>query len=360
MTTAKVKNKSLRWIEPLGGIVKEHRGVQLLTGLLAVQLVISGDLLWSSNAQHEFALPEQLITFDSEAVNEILIEEADANVTLTLDENHWKLNDDNATMASVEKVNELLASLNAVQAGLPVASKVSSHAQLAVADDDFQRRIQLKSNSQVVADLYLGTSPGFRKSHARQVGEDAVYAVKLSALDVPASQDDWLDRNVLAFSDVSAIAAEDINIELEKVDDQWAIAQSPSQSKTHEIDEAALEAFAGTLASLSVIGFAEELVPKEIVSNEIGLGEPVNEASDSEALSDASVAQEGTESDTATASDDQEVLAHEFIVTQNDSPIRITMTKKGSDATIRRSDVSGLFSLPVSTFDALSLSLIHI
>ncbi|PQJ49936.1 hypothetical protein BTO12_19200 [Vibrio splendidus] len=66
-------------------------------------------------------------------------------------------------------------------------------------------------------ELYVGTSPGFKRSHIRQEEDDDVYALEFSAYKASTKDSDWLDKSLLALPSVKRIKGE--NFELIKEDD---------------------------------------------------------------------------------------------------------------------------------------------
>ena len=54
------------------------------------------------------------------------------------------------------------------------------------------------SGGSILATLFAGTSPGFEKVHARLLGEEDVFSVKLSNYEIASGVDDWLDKRLLA------------------------------------------------------------------------------------------------------------------------------------------------------------------
>ncbi|CAN0487110.1 unnamed protein product, partial [Hapterophycus canaliculatus] len=156
----------------------------------------------------------------------------------------------------------------------------------------------------------MGTSPGFRKSHIRLVGQDQVYAARLNTFDLPANQDEWLDKSILAFDDdINGIKLD--SIELSRAGENWTIVTPHEQTETHHVDVAGITSLVSRLKSLRVNGFA-------------------------------SLHESDEPSDTVP------------IVVQNDTPITLVISKKGSNATIERSDVKGSFAVPIATYDSLS------
>ncbi|MFA0040120.1 hypothetical protein AB4423_25970 [Vibrio chagasii] len=76
--------------------------------------------------------------------------------------------------------------------------------------------IALYSKGGKVNELYVGTSPCFKRSHIRQEDDD-VYALELSAYEASAKDSGWLDKSLLALPSVKRIKGEDF--ELSKEDD---------------------------------------------------------------------------------------------------------------------------------------------
>ena len=75
-----------------------------------------------------------------------------------------------------------------------VTDAAESHARFNVAEDSFERTIELELADGLRHKFYLGTSPGGRSGHVRLEGEDKVYlAPGLSAFDAPVGADRWVD-----------------------------------------------------------------------------------------------------------------------------------------------------------------------
>ena len=77
--------------------------------------------------------------------------------------------------------------LAAVKAGRSVAQNEANFKRLQVADDTFQRKIEIGTASGGALTLYLGTSAGGRATHVRLGGQNDVYiASDLAPFDVNA------------------------------------------------------------------------------------------------------------------------------------------------------------------------------
>ena len=308
----------------------ESRSVQILSSVLVLQLAVAGGLLWKSNSQADFAPAGQLVSIDPSIVDEIIIDDGEERVTLTNVGDQWRMDGEHETPASTDKINQLIADITELNPGLPVASTADSHQQLEVDENFFQRRVTLKTGDEAVADLYMGTSPGFRKSHIRRVDQDQVYAASLNTFDVPANQDDWLDKDLLAFDSVDGIKSE--AVELALADEQWTIVHPQDKTETHEIDQDGIASLVSRLNSLRVNGFAMPL--------------------ESDEPADATSASDESE-------EPEELMTHSITVVQTDTPVTLLLSRKGNNATIARSDVIGLFALPISTYDELTAEVIQ-
>jgi hypothetical protein len=135
-----------------------------------------------------------------------------------------------------------------------ITTSPSAHERFEVADDKYQRRIQLYAGKDLVATLYVGSSPGLRQSHLRADGSDAVYNGELASYELPAKAADWLDDNLLAARDATRISGPDYSIE--KGADGWSLTSADAASPAAGLDENSAENLAAALAGLRVQGVA--------------------------------------------------------------------------------------------------------
>lgn len=313
----------------------ESKGVQILSGVLVLQLAVAVTLWWRSSSQADYAPVAHLVSADLSVVNEIVVDDGGSSVTLAKIDEQWRMNDEHKTLASADRINQLLSDIAELIPGLPVASTSGSHQQLEVSETDYQRRVTLNSSDGAIADFYMGTSPGFRKSHLRRVDQDQVYAARLSTFDVPASQEDWLDNDLLAFESVEGVRTDSVSLEL--ADEQWVLVKPEGRLETHEVDQVGMGSLVSQLNSLRVSGFSTAL-ENEASNASLDSNEPeVSEQRDQT---------EGAEAD--------KLVTHSITVVQNDTPVVVLLSRSGNNATIERSDISGLFSLPVAVYENMT------
>ena len=62
-------------------------------------------------------------------------------------------------------------------------------------EDSYQRRVQVLTGDETLADVYLGTSPGYRRVHARRADADDVYSIEFSNFEAGTDVSSWLKKS---------------------------------------------------------------------------------------------------------------------------------------------------------------------
>lgn len=303
------------------------RMLQVLGVVLLAQLVLAGGLYWNAGRDGNFVVAEELLAFDDSKVDRLHISSADEELELTRAEGGWQLEGDQQLPADGEKVDRLLSQLAGLKAGLPVATSMSAREQLDVAEDDFQRHVTIQQGDEVLADLYVGTSPGYQRAHVRRAGQDAIVSAKLNVYDLPDNTDGWMDRMLLSFDEVSRVQTEDFT--LAKVDEQWKIEAPEARVSGHQVATEPLDKLLDTLQGLRVTGLATESDDENAVS-----------------ANDELEADEG-------AAEEINVIAW-TITDKGGEPLTLTLTERGGDVTVERSDRPQTFKVAMSVFNALN------
>jgi hypothetical protein len=138
---------------------------------------------------------------------------------------------------------------------LAVATSPAAAKRFKVADDLFERHVVLKEGDRVVGDFFAGTSPGFRRIHARRADRQEIVAVALSTFELPTATDQWLDKNVLKIKedDITAISFPDFT--LRKIDKNW---QLDGLAEGRETDAKAAQDLVAKVAGLTVQAVIKE------------------------------------------------------------------------------------------------------
>lgn len=109
----------------------------------------------------------------------------------------WVLPELDGLPADSAKVEALLDVLTATDPGWAVAHSLAARQRFQVAHYHFRRKVELLALEQVISTVYLGTSPGFRKVHARNESRDEIFSVNLNVFELPATAAGWVDPDLL-------------------------------------------------------------------------------------------------------------------------------------------------------------------
>jgi hypothetical protein len=176
------------------------RWIPILGGLLLAQLVLALGLNLSGDDYSAFEPEDSLLAFDPAAVDRLVLADADASLTLSKQGADWELPDAGGFPADAAGVRRLIDRLAALEKGWPVATSGSAARRFEVADDSYQRKIALYAGDQPLGQLYVGTSPGFRKVHVRPGDDERVFSVALNTWELSPRTDDWIDKDLLALN----------------------------------------------------------------------------------------------------------------------------------------------------------------
>lgn len=230
-----------------------NRHVKALSLILALQLIVlAGVMVWHQRATT--APSGTLLNVDRTKIDGItIVDDKGQKLTLRKSGAGWTLPDAQGLSADNEKVGQLLDKVLAASAPWPVATSGESAKRFEVTPDKFQREIKLLDGEQVIGDLYLGTSPGFKKVHARRADSDDVYAVAFANYEATARVDDWLDKALLKPNgDVTALSRPD-HWRLQKKGDEWALDGAPGEKLKQDV----VTDLVNKIANLRVMGVAE-------------------------------------------------------------------------------------------------------
>jgi hypothetical protein len=207
-----------------------NRTNQILAAVLVAQiLLVAVVFFWPRSAS--VAGGESLFAgLEAEQITQLTISDATGKqIKLANELGSWVLSEADDYPCTESKVPEFLEKIVALKTNRLVTQTSASHKRLKVADDDFERRIELELASGTTHTLYLGTSPTYRVIHVRAAGRDEVYlASGLSASDVGVQATNWVDSSYFSVDQdqIVAITLENKTgrFELEKDDaGTWAM-----------------------------------------------------------------------------------------------------------------------------------------
>ena len=182
--------------------------IAILSSLLLVQLVLAIVINMGKQEYGAFQAREKLIAFDAQAADGLRIEDNENKLMLKKQEGKWLLPESGNFPANADSVERLMEKLSALEKGWPVATTGGAIQRFKVADDEFERKITVLSGEEVLALIYVGTSPGFRKVHVRPVDEDAVFSVVFNSWEANAKADDWIDKDLFKLDETEIESVE--------------------------------------------------------------------------------------------------------------------------------------------------------
>lgn len=230
--------------------------IGLLGGLLAAQVVIIAGLLLASGVGSDAGAPH-LLSFEPANVIKLSVSGEGETVGMARDGDVWRLQSGapngapEVLPADGGKISEVLDKLAGLDAPWPVATSDDSAERFEVTEGNHQRRLVIEDADGPVADLLLGTSPGYRRVHARLSGASEVYSIDFSNYEAPTDADQWLDKALLAAKgQVSSVMLEDA-WQLARQDDGWLIDGAPA-------DAEAADDLVRRFTGLRVLGTSDE------------------------------------------------------------------------------------------------------
>lgn len=231
--------------------------------ILLIQGVITAAVYWPRDdaAQSEI-VDGPLLSLEPAAVTRIHIaDEQGGEALLQRVDDGWQLPGLMGLPADPDQVQRLLQALGQQQTGFPVATSVAARQRFEVTSYRFQRQLTLLHDDTALATVYLGTAPGFRKVHARDAAEDAIYSLDFNSFDAPADDSGWLDRRLLQIAEPLAIAGPGFLLR-RSGNDSWESASGASPEARE------LEALLVSLRNLQVEGIAGEDEQRSLAGTE--------------------------------------------------------------------------------------------
>ncbi len=224
-------------------------GVFLLTLLLA-QLALLGWLQQREEQQRARSTPWLLDT-RGYVVDSIRLEDGSGDSALISKRGrYWALPELDGLPANAERVEALLQALTDTEPGWVVARSGAARQRLQVASYRFRRKITLSAQGRELGAVYLGTSPGFRKLHARRAGDDAIYSIFLNRHELPSRAGEWVSPDLLQVRAPLRISADGYSLQWHS--GEWRLGSGKQPA------EEVVQALLAALRQLRVEGIASE------------------------------------------------------------------------------------------------------
>ena len=184
------------------------RSVKLLLLLLVLQAGLVAWVNFQGDEPGAVEADAPLLALDLESADAVIIErKGDAPLRLARKDAGWVLSGKGDFPVAVAKFEEFTEKLLRARRSWPVGRTLVAARQLRVTEEDFERRVRFLKGTEVLGDVFLGSSPGFRKVHARLDGDEHTHAIEFNAFDAPPEAGSWYDTEVLktAVEDIARI-----------------------------------------------------------------------------------------------------------------------------------------------------------
>jgi hypothetical protein len=210
---------------------------KILAGLLVVQLLLTG-YFYRDNRQQSSPEVELLAGLTADQVRKMVISETgQQSLVLLRDDEGWQveLAAGRKYPADQTKLEALLERLVGLKSARLVSRTKESQKRLKVADDQYNRKVELASGSGSRT-LFLGTAPSYQSIHVRAGESDQVYLVDDLALwEVPAEAAGWWQSLILDQNPEQLLGVELINqqgslrLQRNTVEEPWRLNEGESE-----------------------------------------------------------------------------------------------------------------------------------
>ena len=184
------------------------RSSRLLLLLLALQAGLVAWVHLEGDAPDPFKADTPLVAVAVDSADTLTIEQpGERLLRLARKGDAWVLPDKSNFPVLSAKFAQFTDRLLGAKRSWPVGQTMVAARQFKVTLDGFERRVRFLKGEAVLGDVFLGSSPGFRKVHARLDGDEHTYAIDFNAFDAPVDPAKWYDTEALktAVEDIARI-----------------------------------------------------------------------------------------------------------------------------------------------------------
>lgn len=237
------------------------KSINVLAALLAVQAILAVVLLTRQEPTATFTAKEPLVAISEAEVDKVVIESKESDEIKSLEmvktDGVWLIPGYHNFPASETKVRDFLTTVAGFKKSWPVGKTKISAKQFKVVDDGFERRVTFFKAGKELSKLYLGSSPSFKKVHARVNDEDYTYSIGFNNHEAKVGSKDWINKKYLEQERAKVKSLELAGIQFNNQGGDFVIGQVPEGQET---DRAKVNPIVSKAISPS---FDEVLGPKE-------------------------------------------------------------------------------------------------
>ncbi len=221
-----------------------------LLGLLAVQIVIVFSLYTNESKRLAASETKPFVVINSDNITKVLVKDGSQTVDLVKNGDHWLIPSLNNLPVTKNKMEDNLNAIMDISVSWPIATTSSAKERFEVSEENFQRYVELFDGEKSVSKFYLGSSPSFRKVHARRDNENDVFAISFNTFDLPVKADQWLDKSLLSTKNIKSIKGD--SFELIKGETVWYLSGGTPEKAEIEVDQEKATTLADTFNTLRI------------------------------------------------------------------------------------------------------------
>lgn len=223
--------------------------IRILWIILGVQLALTVGLMFTGSDGRANLSVRKLVPLEFDSLNRISIAQPE-KLTLVLEksEKGWVMPGYHGFPVSSSRVQRVIGGLLDETAGWPVATTQSAQKRFKVTEKEFERRLVLEATGDRRSTLLLGTSPGFKKIHARLDGQPEIYSIRFNAYEAGENPMDWADSSYLHLKADTLNAVELPGLTVHRKDDAFS---AEGLADNEEIDDLQARTLFSSVAGVS-------------------------------------------------------------------------------------------------------------
>jgi hypothetical protein len=171
----------------------------ILVVLLVLQVILGVIVFWPRNAATAAGEPV-FPGIDTDSIVALTItDDQRRSVSLRKSTGEWVLPDFEDFPAQSDRIDPLLESIAGLSSGRLVTRTATSHKQLQVDPNEYQRRIEFETSDGENHVFYLGSSPSYGATHFRVSDKNETYLTDdLSSYDANATATSWISTSYVS------------------------------------------------------------------------------------------------------------------------------------------------------------------
>ncbi len=236
----------------------------ILIGVLVLQVCLAVGLMVTGTDSGAFVSEQQLLGVKLDELEKITIEEkGNPPLLMSKGDGVWSLPEYFDFPVSSDKIDNIMDKLLDATVGWPVATTQSAAKRFKVAPDDFEKKVVISDSNGTTKTLYLGTSPGFKKIHAKLDGDDNIYGINFGAYELATKPNDWADQAYLKIEGEEITEIEMGDVALTRDGEIFQVKSLKDNEQTNASKTSSLHSKLANLSFLEVLGKSDKPVYKQ-------------------------------------------------------------------------------------------------